>query len=80
MSDVRFLEHLDGREVLLLERFAQLVLVEAGRLGKIEVNLLFGDDRIDALLVYPRQTRQGLAGPLGSGARSDHAGDVQGDL
>jgi hypothetical protein len=51
---LRLLEHFDLGEVLVLEGRAQLVLVESGWLGQIEVDLLFGDDRIDALLVYPR--------------------------
>jgi hypothetical protein len=51
---LRLFEHLDGGKVLFLERFAQRLFVVAGRLGQIEVDLLFLDDRIDAFLVYPR--------------------------
>ena len=54
LRSLRFLEHLDGGEVFVLERLAQRLFAVGAWLGKIEVDLLFLDDRIDALLVYPR--------------------------
>jgi hypothetical protein len=54
LRPLRLLEHFDGGEVFVLERLAQRLFAVGARLGKIEVDLLFRDDWIDALLVYPR--------------------------